>query len=154
METLEDIENLQKDLKQFKEDFGRQLDAIGSDNGGFHSQMLNLAGKYSEHKELIEFIVFVNDRIELNHMQFKDLMVDTIEEFYQYKLGMLKAMKKQRKDYLALKESYSFKGIMKRLTSDYKILLVSVMMVIAVTSFAFFPAETLEFVKGLFGGKK
>lgn len=80
MRFVEDYNLLNEKLEVFKKESIKQLDAIDFDTKEFHKTLINLLSKYPEHKDLLEFTVYINDRIEMNQVQFKEILKDIIED--------------------------------------------------------------------------
>jgi len=93
MENLKDIE---KSLHELKHDFNNQLEIIGSSTQDFHNSLILLTSKYPEHQELIQFIVFINDKLETNQSMFSDIIVDSFNQLIDQKEKIVKEMIKSK----------------------------------------------------------
>lgn len=58
--------------------FLRQMSALDEDIGSLHKEILSIAINNPENKEILEFIVFINDRLETRHTQFEDILKEVI----------------------------------------------------------------------------
>jgi uncharacterized coiled-coil DUF342 family protein len=58
MHKLTEIEN---SLIKLHDDFNKQIQALGNNPQEFHKVLIELSTKYPDHKELLQFIVFIND---------------------------------------------------------------------------------------------
>lgn len=83
------LKKIEERLEKLQSDFNNQIQAIDNDVSGFHKQMLDLSSRHSDSKELIEFIVFINDRIDLKQMQFEDVIKDTLKTMIEYKKDLI-----------------------------------------------------------------
>lgn len=77
---MKELKQLETSLEDLHKDFNRQLEALGDDSKEFHKALIELTSKYPDHKELIQFIVFVNDKLETNQTLFKDIVVESFNE--------------------------------------------------------------------------
>ena len=77
---MKELKQLETSLEELHKDFNRQLEALGDDSKEFHKALIELTSKYPDHKELIQFIVFVNDKLETNQTLFKDIVVESFNE--------------------------------------------------------------------------
>ena len=98
MEIVEDLQQLDKTLEQLKKDFNEQMNAIENDLGEFHKILINLSTKYPEQKELLEFIVFINDRIETSQTNMKEVLTESFNAIIYVKKEIIKQNIKSRKD--------------------------------------------------------
>ena len=85
MNNRKEIEHLYNNLDSLKKDFNIQLNGIESDLREFHKILINLTKKYPEHAELLEFIVFINDKLETNQTQYKQVISEVITKMIDYK---------------------------------------------------------------------
>ena len=100
MRFVEDYNLLNEKLEVFKKESIKQLDAIDFDTKEFHKTLINLLSKYPEHKDLLEFTVYINDRIEMNQVQFKEILKDIIEDTISLKQEHILKDVQYRKAYL------------------------------------------------------
>lgn len=84
-----DLDKIDEKLSQLQIDFNKQIHAIEDDVNEFHKQLINLGVKHPDSKELIEFIVFINDRIEMKQTQFEDVLKDTVKQLIDYKKDLI-----------------------------------------------------------------
>ena len=85
MNNRKEIEQLYDNLDLLKKDFNVQLNGIENDLKEFHKILINLTKKYPEHAELLEFIVFINDKLETNQTQYKQVISEVITKMIDYK---------------------------------------------------------------------
>jgi len=91
-ETLFEIES---SLSKLKSDFNMQLSAMEKDVDSFHKAMIDLTAKYPEHKELVQFIVLVNDKLETKQENYAELVSDSFTELINIKMNLVKAIKRK-----------------------------------------------------------
>lgn len=82
---MKDLKKIDQSLEQLHKDFNTQLEALGSDNKEFHNALIELSAKYPDHKELLQFIVFINDKLETNQTLFSDIVVESFNELVKVK---------------------------------------------------------------------
>ena len=87
MERLQEIE---KTLDALHKDFNEQVVALSSDRREFHDSLIDLSTKYPEHKELIQFIVLVNDKLETNQHTFGEIIIESFNDLIKTKKVLVK----------------------------------------------------------------
>lgn len=97
MEIIEELEKLDVQLIELKKNFNNQLNAIEDDLKEFHKQVITLSSKYPDHKELLEFIVFINDRIEMKQSNLKEVISEALNEILKIKQELIKQNIRARK---------------------------------------------------------
>ena len=75
-----ELKRIDNSLEKLQDDFNKQLDAIEDDTHSFHRAMIELSAKNPEHKEIVQFIVLVNDKLETKHKNHSEVMVDSLNE--------------------------------------------------------------------------
>ena len=90
MDIIAELEILDRDLSELKKNFNNQMNAVEGDLKEFHKHLIALSAKYPDHKELLEFIVFINDRIETNQTNFKEVLLESINEIILIKRSLIK----------------------------------------------------------------
>lgn len=93
-----EIDELITRLEKLKSDFNNQLTLIDNDINEFHKVLLDLVSKYPEHKDIVEFIIFVNDKIKLEQIVMKEVILDTFNELIQIKTETLKIFNQENED--------------------------------------------------------
>jgi len=102
MEIIDELRELEESSRYLKKDFNNQMNAMEDDMQDFHKQIIKLSTKYPEQKEILEFIVFINDRIETNQTNYKGVINDTLNNIIDIKHQIIKQHLKARmidKDY-------------------------------------------------------
>lgn len=85
MDSIRELDELYNKLEELKRDFNNQLNGMECDLNEFHKILINLSKKYPEQSELLEFIVFINDKLETNQTQYKQIISDAINRLISYK---------------------------------------------------------------------
>jgi len=93
--TEEALLEIETSLSKLKSDFNMQLSAMEKDVDGFHKAMIDLTAKYPEHKELVQFIVLVNDKLETKQENYAELVSDSFTELINVKMNLVKAIKRK-----------------------------------------------------------
>lgn len=93
-----EIDELITRLEKLKSDFNNQLTLIDNDINEFHKVLLDLVSKYPEHKDIVEFIIFVNDKIKLEQIVMKEVILDTFNELIQIKTETLKIFNQENEN--------------------------------------------------------
>ncbi|MCK5537866.1 MAG: hypothetical protein KAI79_13655 [Bacteroidales bacterium] len=123
---MEELKNIETSLTELHKDFNKQLEALGNDSTEFHNALIDLSSKYPDHKELIQFIVFINDKIETNQTLFQDVVVESFNELIKVKKTLVNKMI-QEKEVKINTEMLSDK-ILKYLVTmkDMKLVMISI----------------------------
>lgn len=85
MKHIDNLREIDKSLDELKKHFHEQMNTFESDLNEFHHQVITLSAKYPENKELLEFIVFINDRIETSHTNMREIVTESLNEFIDLK---------------------------------------------------------------------
>jgi len=86
---MKDLEKIDKSLEQLSKDFNSQLEALGSNTNDFHNAMIDLTAKYPQHKDLLRFMVFINDKLETHQLMFTDIVVESFNELIKTKKDLV-----------------------------------------------------------------
>ena len=86
---MKELKKIEASLEKLHIDFNTQLSALQSDAKEFHNCIIDLSAKYPEHRELLQFIVFINDKLETNQKIFEEIIVDSFNELVKQKRGLL-----------------------------------------------------------------
>lgn len=92
---FENLKEIEETLNLLSKDLDSQLSASSLDTEKFHEQLINLISKYPDNKEIIQFIVFINDRIVTNQEISKDIMYETIKSLIHQKQILIKELLNQ-----------------------------------------------------------
>ena len=132
---MKDIQRIEKSLEKLEQDFNSQLSALGNDTNDFHNALIELTAKYPEHKDLLQFIVHINDKLELNHNIFSEVITDTFMEMLKLKKQLIVKLIEDKSE----KPEPKSKGFLKKIVAsanwfkDAKIMFASIA-VIAITA--------------------
>jgi len=77
---MQKLSEVDSSLVKLRDDFNNQLASIEDDTHSFHTAMIELSAKNPENKELIQFIVFVNDKLETKHKTHSEVMIEAFNE--------------------------------------------------------------------------
>lgn len=89
MKQLKQLKKIETSLYDLHKEFNSQLEILGKDAKGFHNVLIDLTAKYPDHRELIQFIVFINDKLETNQTLFSDIVADSFNEMIRVKKDLV-----------------------------------------------------------------
>jgi hypothetical protein len=156
---MKDIIRIEKSLYKLEQDFNKQLNALGNDTNDFHDALIDLTSKYPEHKDLLQFIVHINDKLEMKQNIFLDVMTDTFIDIINIKKELILKYKDDKECILkaeALKNPprnkylswfFNFVGWLK----DAKIFFISLSVVAVVIGLILSPETFLTILKVIAG---
>jgi len=142
-------------LERLEKDFNVQIEALGRDSEDFHKSLIDLVSRYPEHKELIQFIVFVNDKLETKQSMFSDVISDSFNEIVAIKKQLLYNMIEDTdnvdKNIGEEVPKGFWSGIMSKVKTfkDIKIILITIAIIAVVIGVILAPNEFIAVVKGL-----
>lgn len=159
---IKDLEEVDKTLTQLKSDFNNQMNAIDNDLKEFHRQLIALSVKYPEHKEMLEFIVFINDRIETSQTNMKDVLVESLNQMMFVKKEIVKNNLKFAHYSITKKTKETITDKIKDMTFDLdstgvELLISAVILFLIIIIFMFFPtqlSDLLGWISSIFKGEK
>ena len=93
MKSLQ-LKELEESLKLLKREFNEQLNSISTDTIALNTAIIRLSSKYPEHADLLEFILFVNDRIDTKHTIFSEVVIDSFNTLVDIKKELLREVQK------------------------------------------------------------
>ena len=96
IENKKELEELYNKLEELKRDFTIQLNDIDIDLREFHKMLMGLTKKYPEYSELLEFIVFINDKLETNQTQYRQIVSEVINKIIDYKKEIINNYKNKQ----------------------------------------------------------
>jgi len=146
------LEEIKNSLEKLQKDFNSQLIALGSDREDFHNSLIDLTSKYPEHKELIQFIVYVNDKLETKQSMFTDMVSDSFNEIVALKKNLLYKMIDDNTGNSNKATTQGFwGGIMSKIKTfkDIKIILVTIAIITATIGVILAPDTFLEVIRNL-----
>ena len=86
---LKNLMKIEASLEKLQNDFNSQLSVLQSDTKEFHNSIIDLSAKYPEHKELLQFIVFINDKLETNQKLFEEIITDSFNCLIENKRSLI-----------------------------------------------------------------
>ena len=103
MDIYEELDKMEEELIDLKEQFAKQLSTVDSDVNSFHKTLIELMHQHPEHKSIIEFIIFINDKLETDGKQYRDIMNQTINDMIDVKRKLIKNLKTKHQNELPKK---------------------------------------------------
>jgi len=150
METIKEyLEEIDTSLEKLKTDFNTQITAIVDEKNTFHNRMIDLTAKYPEHKELIQFTVLVNDKLETKQENYSDVISSSFNELISAKKSLIKAIKSKndKKD----KPTGFWKGLIAggKIFGDLKLMLMSIAAILFIVLIFLKPGIVLTVLKSI-----
>lgn len=93
---IADLREIADALEKLSRDIDVQLAASSSDANQFHENLINLLADFPNDKELIQFVVYINDRLETNQTISKDIFMDSLKGIIKQKLILVKRLIKEQ----------------------------------------------------------
>ena len=161
---VDELKDIEKSLELLTKDLDTQMSSYNIENDKFHDSLISLSGKLARFdaknsddnevfKELLHFIVSINDRLVTSHILARDMFYDTIIELIQQKRFLIKKLIKDYEEKTQPKES-NISKIFDFFKAN-KIVLLTIGITIAFTLLMMgifvIPSETLEALKLLKG---
>lgn len=150
--VTDELTTIHTELTKIQKDLEQQISALDSDSKAYHSQIISISSQYPEQKELLEFIVFVNDRLETRHTQFEDIINEALGDIVSHKKHIINLNKKiaNNVDTINTKKNVIALLLSKVKTiSDVKTLLGIGTLLALIVSKIFYEEESLVFLKYL-----
>lgn len=88
--------DLEEELKNIIEDLDRQLEVLSVDNN-FHNAIIDIISNNPNSKELVQFIVSINDKLETKQEIFKEVFSDSLRTLIIKKINIFKEISKELK---------------------------------------------------------
>ena len=152
---LEELKEIESSLDVLSKELDQQLSATILEADKFHEQLINLLSKFPENKELIQFIVFINDRLVTTHTISRDILYDTVKGIIKQKQYLVKRLlkeyeKKESKQSPFVKAS----DFLKTNKTTIIVIAASVSITLILVGLFIIPSETMEALKLLKGFTK
>lgn len=152
---LEELKEIEVSLDVLSKELDQQLSATILEADKFHEQLINLLSKFPENKELIQFIVFINDRLVTTHTISRDILYDTVKGIIKQKQYLVKRLlkeyeKKETKQSIFVKTS----DFLKANKTTIIVIAASVSITLILVGLFIIPTETMEALKLLKGFTK
>ena len=125
---MRDLTEVDDSLLKLRIDFNKQLSAIEDDQHSFHTAMIELSAKNPENKELVQFIVFVNDKLETKHKTHSEVLIDAFNELIDVKRSLIQTLKEVKE--------HEEQGFFKKIFNSTKIFADIKMTVIGIAAIA------------------
>jgi hypothetical protein len=90
---LNSLNDLDNSIKELKKDFVEQLKGLENDTNNFHKHLIDLISKYPESKEILEFVVLVNDKLETKLDNYFEIVNYTIMDSLKIKSNIISFLK-------------------------------------------------------------
>ena len=142
-----DLKSIDDSLVKLKEDFNNQMDANEDDTNSFHNTVIDLAAKNPEHKELLRFMVFVNDKLETKHKTYAEIYSDAFNELITTKRDLLNTLgcNNTSKDMGFFRKIFTST----KLFADAKMILISIAAIAIAIGVMISPDVVLSVVKAI-----
>lgn len=150
---IDDLREIESSLEELSKELDIQISQYELDNNEFHNNLIELISKYPEYKELIHFIVSVNDRLVTTQILSRDVFYEAIKGIILQKRILIKMLHKEYEEKNKPKESKIAK-ILELLKANKMTLIaiaVSVSITLLMTGVFIKPVETLETIKAVKG---
>lgn len=148
---MKELIKIDKSLELLYKDFNSQLEVLGSDTKEFHNALIDLSAKYPDHKELLQFIVFINDKLETNQTLFTEIVVDSFNELIKSKKVLVQQLIEDKENE-KINTGFGFwakiktsSGIMKNI----KIILTSLAIILIAAGVLISPEMFIEVLKSI-----
>jgi hypothetical protein len=149
---MERYKDLEKRLQDILENLDSQIAVLNNQNDiGFHKSLINIMSVYPESKEIIQFVVDINDRLETKNEIFKDLVYDSIRNIVYVKQQIVIELIKELKIIEAAKVSRTtafFHYLRDTITP--KVIIVSLAIILIMGGVLIAPNEVMEISKRIF----
>jgi hypothetical protein len=89
---MKELKKIDESLAQLQHDFNTQLEVLGTNTNEFHNAIIELSTKYPAHKELLQFMVFINDKLETNQSIFEEVVTDSFNSLIKIKKELIAKM--------------------------------------------------------------
>ena len=155
---LEELKDIEQKLEQLSKELDTQLSATSLESDKFHENLINLLSKFPDDKELIQFIVFINDRLVTNHEISRDILYETLRGLILQKQYLVRRLIKEHENIIQKRKE---EPIISKLiefvkTNKTTIIIVasSVSVTLLVVALFIIPDTTIETIKLLKGFNK
>jgi len=153
---VEELKEIETSLAELLKDLETQFSAISLESDTLHKNLINLSSKFPNDKEMIQFIVFINDRLETSHTISRDILYDTVKGILKQKQFLIKRLIKDYDKNVKASESKLMKFMELLKANKVTIIMMAASITITLTLVALFilPSETIEIFKTLKGFTK
>nr|DAY27435.1 MAG TPA: hypothetical protein [Caudoviricetes sp.] len=138
-----EYQDLLDTLNEIQENLSQHVDDLESQRVNFNNRLLELMSNYPQLKDIIQFILEVNDNLDNKQKQYFNQNYEAITKLISLKKKLIKQ----------LETDHEAKGILKKLnvfvSSKYAIILI--LITIFCISLWFQPDQTIQLIKELKG---
>lgn len=138
-----EYQDLSDTLNEIQENLSQHVDDLESQRVNFNNRLLELMSNYPQLKDIIQFILEVNDNLDNKQKQYFNQNYEAITKLISLKKKLIKQ----------LETDHEAKGILKKLnvfvSSKYAIILI--LITIFCISLWFQPDQTIQLIKELKG---
>ena len=138
------LKEIEQAFDKFLKDIDVQLAASNNDADKFHNSLIELIAKFPDDKELIQFIVSINDRLETNHIIAADILAETIKNTIKQNLVLVKRLLREYELRNAVEQTNPYIAFVKDNKAVTVIISVALAVMIVFSSLMVMPKETLE----------
>jgi arsenate reductase-like glutaredoxin family protein len=145
---IDELKSIDIKLELIIKDLDIQFSAMTIDSATFHKNMLEVSSKHPESQTLIQFIVFVNDRLETNQTIYRGILLDSLKNLIVQKQMLIKRLiveAEQREAKASVTERVG------KFFKDNKTILIVISATVVITSLVvsllLVPSETIEALK-------
>ena len=87
--------DFEEELETIIKDLDKQLSVLNTDNNTFHKAIIEIIAKNPKSKELVQFIVEINDRMETKNGVLKEIISESLNELVKKKIKIFKEIIKE-----------------------------------------------------------
>jgi len=146
-------EEIKREIEELKKSLIKQINDNDLDMKEIMKNIIKVSSKYPEQKELIEFIIMLNDALNRESKNIKNDIIDIIDVCFVYKIKLLDKVESLKKE--SVKTS-TFKNKVKTITTNIKNMLFGKLIIpLIIIAFIFalyimFPEQADHFFKEIF----
>lgn len=155
--------DFEEDLTNIIIDLDRQLEILNTDENTFHNSIIEIIGNNPNSKELVQFIVSINDKIETKNDILKDVLSDSlktlilkkIEIFKQINESLNELQKENNKEETEISELHKMKkkiqkgttAVTSNISNNRKSYIFAFFGILLLIAFLIFPDKVILLVK-------
>lgn len=137
---MDNLKHIEHSLEKLQKEFNKQMEALHSDINikEFHNSLIQLSSKYPEHKELLQFVVFINDKLENNQYLLNEIIVEAFNDLIETKKSMVRELMEERKN-KKRKINFTIQSI-----TDLKLILIALAIIFGSVGLMMVDSDTLD----------
>jgi len=146
-------EEIKKEIESFKKDLIKQINDSDLDMQEMLKGIIKVSSKYPEQKELIEFIVILNDTLTRDSKNIRNNIIEMIDACFGYKIKILEkidAVNKKTNNPSTFRTKMRTAVLSVRNLILSKLVIPLVIVVIIFVLYILFPDSTEHFFKDIF----